>query len=109
MTAPSGSRAERPHKPGLLRRLDRTLTISGPDPLHRILRRAASEHREACQRCSGAAMGTPAPNFDPLAVAGPLEGIIQRNQEGLRVVWKTEVGPLDVSMGPRRLPTIIQV
>ena len=92
----------------LLVRLDCVATIGRANPVHWIFR-DPGEHRQAAEDGAGATMAAEAPDLDHCAAPGLVKQIVERIRERLLIAWETEVGPVEVGMGPRRLPARIEV
>ena len=71
--------------------------------------RFSGQNGQPCERCAGAAVSSETTNFDSLSVAGSVQEILQVGLEGLGVGRDTEIGPIEVSMGPRGCPAAVQI
>lgn len=77
---------------------------------NRPRRRGCScEHGETSQGGACSSVTAEAAEFHAFPPPRPLECIPQRNPERLGVRRKSEIRPVDVTVGPRRAPTLVEV
>ena len=69
----------------------------------------AGEYGETCQRCTGAAVATQTTDFHPFPGAGTVQHGPQRDQDQGRIAGNAEVRPVEVIVGPRRLPPAVEL
>jgi hypothetical protein len=103
------SKAESERERLLLRRLDRPRAVVGTNPSDRFRGRKADEDRQAREGRSGPSVTTDAAELDAFAGPSPLE---HRDKHIPGSIWlsrDSEVGPVEMVVGPRRLPPRVQV
>jgi len=69
----------------------------------------AGQDGQAGQRRPGSAVTAKASNLDALPRPGPFQNRLERLEEGFGVRWQAEVRPIDMVIGPWRLPAGIEV
>src|SRR4051794_35745880 len=69
----------------------------------------AGQHGQACQRSAGATVRTETANLNLLASTRPGKEVRQRRSQGCHIGRYAEVRPVDMVVGPRRLPSLVQV
>lgn len=100
-------------KPGnklfLLSRLHRITAVVLADPGHRIPRGQSHHDGEAGQSCSGPSVPAQAANFDSVLLTSSLEQRFQGGRHRGGVTRHTEIWPIEVIVGPWRIPLRVQV
>ena len=89
--------------------LDRTFAVFGTDPADGFTGRMAAEDRETGERSTGATVAAVAADLDALALPGPVAQGLERHDHPSWIVWDAEVGPIEVFVGPRWLPPLVEV
>lgn len=92
----------------LLVGLDRTFAVRGSDPAHGFVWRLAAEDGETGQGGPGAAVAAVAADLDAFTSPGSLEQRFEHGDQSW-VARDAEVGPVQVVVGPRRLPPLVEV
>lgn len=93
----------------LLVGLDRTFAVRGSDPAHGFVWRLAAEDGETGQGGPGAAVAAVAADLDAFTSPGSLEQRFEHGDDQSWVARDAEVGPVQVVVGPRRLPPLVEV
>ena len=89
--------------------LDSVATVVGADSSDRLAARIASQDSEAGQGRSGSPMAPEATDLHPLPSTSPLEHGSQGSDDVGRIIGDTQVRPVEVVEGPRRLPLVIKI
>ena len=87
--------------------LDRVGAVVGADPGNRLGRRMVGQDGETGQGRSGAPVAAEATDLHPFPGTSPVEHGSQSSDDLGRVIGDTEVRPVEVVVGPRRLPAVI--
>src|ERR1019366_8618345 len=101
----SSSRQVR-HKRFLIGRLDSFGAVVGADPGDGLVRRVAAQDGEAGQSRSGASVASEATDLHSFPGTSPGEHGSQSSDNLSRIVRDAEVRPVEVIVGPRRLPPV---
>ncbi len=104
-----GSGREATGEGHLLVGLDRTFAVRGSDPAHGFVWRVAAEDGETGQGGPGAAVSAVAADLDALTSSGSLEQRFERGDDQGWVARDAVVGPVQVVVRPRRLPSLVEV
>jgi hypothetical protein len=103
------SKAESERERLLLRRLDRPRAVVGTNPSDRFRGREADEDRQAREGPTGPSVTTDAAEFDAFAGSSHLEHRDKRVPGSIWLSRDAKVGPVEMVVGPRRLPPRVQV
>src|SRR6187431_2297263 len=93
----------------LLVGFDRTFAVCGSDPADGVVWRLAAEDGKASQRGTGATMAAVTADLDALTGPGPVKQRLERSDNRNWIAGDTEVRPVEVVVGPRRPPPLVEV
>lgn len=93
----------------LLVGLDRTFAVRGADPGHGFVWRLAAEDGKTGQGGPGATVAAVAADLDALTSPGSVEQRFEYDDDQRWVAGDAEIGPVQVVVGPRRLPPLVEV
>ena len=108
-TTGPGSAGEVAGEGFLLVCLDRTFAVPGANPADCFAWRLAAEDGETGKRCAGATVAAVTADLDALARPSPIKQRLKRRDNQNWIVWDAEVGPVQVFVGPRRPPPLVEV
>jgi hypothetical protein len=89
--------------------LDSAIAVVGAHPGDRLARRMTNQDAKAGQGRSCAPVATQATDLHSLPSTSPVEDGSQGGGDVARILRDTEVWPVEVVMGPRRLPPVIEI
>jgi hypothetical protein len=104
---PSGAHLKNEHF--LLGGLHCLRAVVVPDPPNGIVRRMPAQHCEACEGRPSATVASQAAQFHLSAGTCPVVQIFERRHYVSQGFRDPEVWPLDVFMGPRWLPCLVEI
>lgn len=88
---------------------DRFGAVGGTNPCDRFAGRMTTQDGEAGQGSPGAPMAAEATDLHHLPAVSPIENGPQSSDDLAHVVGDPEVRPIEVVVGPRRMPTVIEI
>lgn len=88
---------------------DSLRAVVGADPGDRVGGGMAGEDGEAGECCTGAPVAAQAADFHLFTGPGTVEHGPQRGEDRGRVTGDSEVRPVEMIMGPRRLPPAVEI
>jgi hypothetical protein len=89
--------------------LDTVVAVVGADPDDRLARAMAGQDGKTGQGHSRWPTATEAPDLRPFPAMSPVERGSRSGDDLGRIIGDTEVRPVEVIVGPRWLPPVIQV